>query len=424
MENCFYTEFDHEIHGQRTAMDDEYRTPFQRDRDRLVHASAFRRLQAKTQVFKSGEYDFYRTRLTHSLEVAQVGRGICNFLSKSSPLLAEDFRIDEDLVEACCLAHDIGHPPFGHAGETSLNRLMRPYGGFEGNAQTLRLVADTIFSHKSGRRGLSPTRAFLDGILKYKTVWNEANPPRKHFIYADQKRHLDFVAGSHETSVARHECSIECQIMDWADDVAYCTGDLMDGIRARFISAQNLETWAERNSELVDENKNGEALHEMCRALNNRSISRLIAVMIGHFVHATSLKERPTNDMRSLTNRYRFCLCVDDNYRSKCKMFKAISFDLVFKTPQVQQLEFKADIMLRRLFASYRKHFWSRGSDDSVLRLLPADTHAMVCKVPRNVASQRARVVCDHMSGMSDEFAVRTYQRMFEAGFGSMVDFV
>ncbi len=145
MLTSFYKDFDTEILGDpRTP--DPYRTPFEQDRDRILHTSAFRRLQAKTQVFKPGEYDFYRTRLTHSLEVAQIGRAVCGYLARVSPLLRSDFCIGQDLVEACCLAHDIGHPPFGHAGEATLNRVMRPYGGFEGNAQTLRLVTETVFA--------------------------------------------------------------------------------------------------------------------------------------------------------------------------------------------------------------------------------------------------------------------------------------
>jgi len=124
--NRFYTSFDYETFGSRAR--DKYRNEFQVDRDRVIHSYAFRRLQAKTQVFRPGEYDFYRTRLTHSIEVAQVGRSICNFLLKTSRHLSDTFHIDPDLVEAVCLAHDIGHPPFGHVGERTLNQLMKNFG--------------------------------------------------------------------------------------------------------------------------------------------------------------------------------------------------------------------------------------------------------------------------------------------------------
>ncbi|MEI2609638.1 MAG: dNTP triphosphohydrolase [Candidatus Promineifilaceae bacterium] len=168
--NRFYSAFDTATLKERPAAPGEYRNAFQIDRDRIIHSSAFRRLQSKTQVFLSGEYDFYRTRLTHSIEVAQIGRSICSYLQQSD-LLADDCFIDPDLVESACLAHDLGHPPFGHTGERTLHALMQPYGGFEGNAQTLRILTQTIFSE--GRDGMNPTRALLDGVLKYKTLQAE-----------------------------------------------------------------------------------------------------------------------------------------------------------------------------------------------------------------------------------------------------------
>src|SRR5246127_4115013 len=133
--NGFYNSSDLESLHPREP--DDFRSPFEVDRDRIIYSSAFRRLQAKTQVFVSCEFDFYRPRLTHSLEVAQIGRSICSFLNQTSSFLAADFCIDPDLVEAVCLAHDLGHSPFGHAGERSLHHLMRDLGGFEGNAQSL-----------------------------------------------------------------------------------------------------------------------------------------------------------------------------------------------------------------------------------------------------------------------------------------------
>ena len=195
MMNTFYKEFDWE-RKEGDGSKDDYRSHFQVDRDRVLHSSAFRRLQSKTQVFWSGEYDFYRTRLTHSLEVAQIGRSICYWLKKDSDQLSDDYWVDPELVEVICLSHDLGHPPFGHAGERSLNDFMRDFGGFEGNAQTLRLLSERIFSNK---KGMNPTRAFLDGVLKYKTLrgelWkqDEANgkAPTNHFIYDQQEEHLN-----------------------------------------------------------------------------------------------------------------------------------------------------------------------------------------------------------------------------------------
>ena len=151
--NGFYNSSD--LESQHPREPDDFRSPFEVDRDRIIYSSAFRRLQAKTQVFVSGEFDFYRTRLTHSLEVAQIGRSICSFLQKTSAALGTDFFIDPDLVEAVCLAHDLGHAPFGHAGERTLHQLMLQYGGFEGNAQSLRIITETIYPGGSARRGMN-----------------------------------------------------------------------------------------------------------------------------------------------------------------------------------------------------------------------------------------------------------------------------
>ena len=249
--NQFYNQFDiTPRYGTENDRPDDYRTPFQIDRDRIIYTPAFRKLQSKTQVFLSGEYDFYRTRLTHSLEVAQIGRSICNRLKRTSDYLNDDHYIDPDLVEASCLSHDLGHPPFGHAGERVLHNMMFTMGGYEGNAQTLRLLTETIW----GNSGMNPTRAFLDSTLKYKTLLKEKPDSPNHFIYDYQANHLDFVfdglneiMGYAPGSDRNAFKSIECQIMDWADDTAYSLNDIIDGTNAGFINSENLEKWAEKN---------------------------------------------------------------------------------------------------------------------------------------------------------------------------------
>src|SRR6201996_323259 len=155
MSDHFYCAFDRDCLGNDSyPRKTDYRTIFHQDRDRIMFSPAFRRLQAKTQVFQAGEYDFYRTRLTHSLEVAHVAKSIAVWLQAAHP----EVTIDADLLEAICFAHDIGHPPFGHAGERVLQKMMEPYGGFEGNAQTLRILTRTIYSSQEGRSGMSATR--------------------------------------------------------------------------------------------------------------------------------------------------------------------------------------------------------------------------------------------------------------------------
>ena len=250
-QNRFYNAFDLQEWG--TARKTDYRSPFQIDRDRIIHAHAFRKLQSKTQVFLSGEYDFYRTRLTHSMEVAQIGRSICHFLRSRGDPLTDDFYIDDDLVEASCLAHDMGHPPFGHSGERTLQELMKRRGGFEGNAQTLHLLCETMYQNESGVRGIQPTRALLDGVLKYKKIYTEfATPPLNHFIYDAQVPVRDWVFGDEKIpgALMRGEAlndfkSVECQIMDWADDAAYSLNDIVDGVRAGFLTVERVETWAD-----------------------------------------------------------------------------------------------------------------------------------------------------------------------------------
>ena len=196
MLNEFYNTFDLERFPATPAPEDDYRNAFQIERDRIIFSYPFRRLQSKTQVFQAGEYDFYRTRLTHSIEVAKVGRSICEYLRARSPHLSAQFYIDPDLTEAICLAHDLGHPPFGHVGERKLNELMVAHGGFEGNAQTLRILTELIYERPGRTQGVAPTRAFLDGVMKYKATpgdWIRATGqhPAHHFIYDNQ---VDFRA--------------------------------------------------------------------------------------------------------------------------------------------------------------------------------------------------------------------------------------
>ncbi|HSJ00871.1 MAG TPA: dNTP triphosphohydrolase, partial [Verrucomicrobium sp.] len=254
--NRLYSTFDTEHPKPRLTSGGDHRTPFQIDRDRILHSAALRRLQGKTQVFYSflgGEYDFYRTRLTHSLEVSQIGRSICDWLTSKGDPLGESEWVDADLVEAACLAHDLGHPPFGHTGERALHELMEPYGGFEGNAQTLRQLTVTLFAES--RDGINPTRALLDAVLKYKTLHFEAQGAPNHYLYDDQETYLDFVLGSQafppelDPGKARNSFkSLECQIMDWADDTAYSINDLADAIQAGFITMLKLEAWASAKS--------------------------------------------------------------------------------------------------------------------------------------------------------------------------------
>ena len=421
--NRFYNAFDTETLRERKAFAGEYRSAFQIDRDRIIHSSAFRRLQSKTQVFLSGEYDFYRTRLTHSIEVAQIGRSICGWLWQQGGLLDEDCHIDPDLVESACLSHDLGHPPFGHAGERTLHRLMEPYGGFEGNAQTLRILTQTLFSE--GRDGMNPTRALLDGVLKYKTLFFE-RPAGKtnHYLYDDQETWLDFALGSQAFPVeltpgpARNAFkSIECQIMDWADDTAYSLNDLADGIRAGFIGVTSLEQWAAAQSLDMEA---AEWVGFLCKAIREDRVEGRLNRLIGECIRGTQLVPE-ANFLSASTRRHQVALQIDPALRARADLHKKIALDLVFRSPQLQQLDHKADFVLARLFDVLRDRYIERLQPGG-LRLVPAPLEAEIAAAPD--AKGRARLVCDWIANMTDRFAFRTYRRLFDAEFGSITDFV
>ena len=413
--NGFYNSSDLESLHPREP--DDFRSPFEVDRDRIIYSSAFRRLQAKTQVFVSGEFDFYRTRLTHSLEVAQIGRSICSFLQKGSAALGTDFFIDPDLVEAVCLAHDLGHAPFGHAGERTLHQLMLQYGGFEGNAQSLRIITETIYPGRSARRGMNPTRAFVDGILKYKRLLRETPDARDHFIYNGQEFLRRFVCDGNELLGVEdwnRFRSLECEIMDWADDTAYCLNDLVDSINAGFLRSERVEAWASQRGLSADELQHAETV---IAAIKDRKAEARFSRKIGTFIRATELRER-NGPLSSFSNRYRFTLFIDPAVRAEADLYKKLSHDLVFDHSQLHQLERKGRVILEGIFTALCESYLT--AKDSGLRLLPEAFDQIV----RNQGSLegRARVLCDYVAGMTDGFAVRTYKRLFDPGFGSILD--
>ncbi|MFT5233040.1 MAG: dGTPase [Candidatus Krumholzibacteriia bacterium] len=421
MTNTFYNDFDRE---ELVARPEDYRSNFQRGRDRLIHNASFRRLQAKTQVFLSGEYDFYRTRLTHSIEVAQIAGSIARYLNSKSALLNHSFHIDYALVEASALAHDIGHPPFGHAGETRLHSLMRPWGGFEGNAQTLRLITEIIFTSGGNRRGLNPTRAFIDGVLKYKTLYSEWDDPKKHFIYDDQVKYLEFVfdgrAFPEELTPGKMRNSfrsLECQIMDWADDTAYSLNDLVDSANAGFITIGKINRWA-ADEQLSSEES--QILDDLIASLSRGDLERVMNRKIGSFVSACTLIEQQ-NFMSNSTNRYRFGIEVDPDVVREQQLYAKLAVNLVFRSPQVCQLEYKGGHMLERLYNALADHYL--GDDKTPLSLLSQDFETEM-KEAGDDSQLRARIICDYLAGMTDGFAIRIYKRLFDPDFGSIVDLV
>ncbi|MDA3860173.1 MAG: dNTP triphosphohydrolase [Melioribacteraceae bacterium] len=422
MKNNFYSEFDFE-RSEESVRQDDYRTPFQIDRDRLIHSSEFRRLQGKTQVFLPGENDYYRTRLTHSIEVSQIGRSITNYITKKhTEIFNDSYFIDEDLVESACLAHDLGHPPFGHAGERTLNNLMKSFGGFEGNGQTLRLLTDTFYTSGDSRRGMKPTRAFVDAILKYKSGYSKFDNPKNHFIYDYQKEYVNFVFAGRELPSELKDPyelnnfkSIECQIMDWADDSAYAVNDLVDSISGGFITIAKLQKWRKQNSKLLDDSQNS-ALDKIEKWITEDRYKSKFGSEIGEFIHACSIEERETF-MDDLTNRYKYYLSINEESFQRIEMYKKIAVDLVFRAPQLHQMEFKGNNMITKMFDVFAENYID---EITGVELLPNFTNNLIKQeTDRN---KRARLVCDYLAGMTEAYALTNYKRMFDPDYNSISD--
>lgn len=429
MLNAFYTAADCEryTHAKETSDKDDRRTPFQVDRDRVVFSFAFRRLQSKTQVFQSGEYDFYRTRLTHSLEVARIARSIGDHLAQHEADALNGAHIDCDLLEAIGLSHDLGHPPFGHIGERKLNELMRDYGGFEGNAQTLRILTDLIWEHPQRPEGMRPTRAFLDGVLKYKALWTEAylqndwQHPYHHFLYDNQKPIRDFVFyGQAEPTELRQVRrmnglrSIECQIMDWADDTAYCLHDIVDGVKAGFVSLGSVEQWA---SEQSDADQIQDVVEKLLKRIRAQRLEISFAAKVGDFIRASSLEARD-GFLSQVTQRHAWHLKLDADIQREAAIYKRIALDLIFKSARLQQIEFKGGRIIEELFHCIADNYLSRQSRH--LNILPAEVERWLRDV--HDEASRARCICDYLAGCTDTHAIRLYKRLFDPDYGSITD--
>jgi len=420
MSDDFYGAFDREYlrNDFNRERQSDYRSVFQQDRDRILFAPAFRRLQAKTQVFQAGEYDFYRTRLTHSLEVSRIAESIAIWLRVAQP----EVRIDPHLLEGICLAHDIGHPPFGHAGERALNALMEPYGGFEGNAQTLRILTRTIYDGRKGRNGMSPSRALLDGILKYKRLHRDREGDTHHFIYDDQAEILEFcfgttdLAGELSTKEVNRFQSLECQIMDMADDVAYSSFDVVDGWRARFVTPDSLRSWAEEKG-LATGSLERKYLDYLLEMMAQKKLQPEMNKIIGQLITSASLISEE-NFMTGKTRRHAYRLARQPESEARIKLHKAICKDLVYGSSALQQIEFKGARILRELSGTLLGNYLS--TKPAVL--LPTDVHRTV--IGTDDKAEKARLLCDHISGMTDAYALRSYKRLLDPDYGSISELI
>jgi dGTPase len=346
--------------------------------------------------------------------------------------LNDNFFIDADLTEAVGLAHDLGHPPFGHIGERKLNEMMYTYGGFEGNAQTLRILTELIYERPGKTKGIAPTRAFLDGVLKYKALHSESistdeqgntSFPDHHFIYDEQACWRDAVFGSAPIPVALKTAkalnsfkSIECQIMDWADDTAYSLNDIVDGIHARYITTGSVTDWAENRALTSYES---ELIETLCQKIRKESYEPYFGSRIGNFVHACTLKSR-TGFLSDRTQRHAFDLKIDPLAKTESKLYKAIAYELIFRSPQLQQIEFKGGHILEKLFLALSATCINPVSRQ--LQLLPTQVQQLLAT--ETDARGRHRRLCDYVAGLTDGLAVRTYKRLYDPDFGSIAELV
>jgi dGTPase len=342
------------------------RNCFQRDRDRIIHSTAFRRLEYKTQVFVNHEGDLFRTRLTHSLEVAQLARGI-----------ARTLHLHEDLTEAIALAHDLGHTPFGHAGQDALNVCMREHGGFEHNLQSLRVV-DHLEQRYAAFDGLNLTFELREGILKHCSAKN-----------AEQLGEVGL------RFINKTSPSLEAQVTNFADEIAYNNHDVDDGLRSGLITIEQLsqvELFAE-NLSLV---KNQYPRLEQ-RRLIHETVRRMINVLVVDLCQTSAnqiaaLQPNSIEDIR----KAKYLISFSDEMAQKNKALKQFLRENLYHHYKVNRMSAKAERIVKELFAVF--------SEDS--SLMPTEYQLLA-------QQNKARAVADYIAGMTDRYAIREHRRLF-----------
>ena len=355
----------------------EFRGEFQRDRDRIIHSNAFRRLVYKTQVFVNHEGDLYRTRITHSIEVAQIARSVARALE-----------LNEALTEAICLAHDLGHTPFGHAGQDSLNECLRPYGGFEHNLQSLRVV-DELEERYAEFSGLNLTFECREGILKHCSLRNarELGELGERFLH-------------------RRQPGLEAQIANLADEIAYNNHDVDDGLRAQLVEVRDLcevrvfrrqyEAVVARYPDLGERR----LVHEIIRRMINYIVVDLIRTTQERIAAA---KPRSIDDVRS----HPAALAgLSDPVREEHTELMHYLREHVYRHYKVLRMTSKARRVVRELFDAFF-------SDASLMP--PEDRELAIRAESLQGEPGRARVVADYIAGMTDRYAILEHRRLFDA---------
>ena len=350
----------------RAYLDSEpdYRTSFQRDRDRILHTTAFRRLEHKTQVFITFEGDYFRTRLTHTLEVAQIGR-----------TLARALGANEDLVEAICLAHDLGHSPFGHSGEVALSRLMRDFGGFDHNKQSLRIVTE-LEQRFPEFPGLNLTWEVREGMVKHESEYD----------ISDARDYNPELRGNLET-----------QIANVADELAYTTHDLDDGLRSGMIAPHQLDGVALWEILRETFSWRGPSLDDLER---HRMIRHLVGLMVTDMLQATDgrLNESGAKSALEVQRLKHNVIGYSEDTQRRNRELKDFLYTRLYRHSRVVRMQVKAERVISDLFTAYKNE----------PAMLPDHVQALISK--RGLE----RTICDYIAGMTDRFAIEEHRRLFD----------
>jgi dGTPase len=354
----------------------DFRGEYQRDRDRIIHSSAFRRLVYKTQVFVNHEGDLYRTRITHSIEVAQIARSVARAL-----------KVNETLTEAISLAHDLGHTPFGHAGQDALNECMRRYGGFEHNLQSLRVV-DELEDRYADFRGLNLTFECREGILKHCSLRNARN-----------------LGDLGERFIRRRQPSLEAQIANLADEIAYNNHDVDDGLRAGLIAVTSLQ-------EVDLFRRQYETVRKQYPDINERrhvyeTIRRMINYVASDLIRTTQTRLRDSRlaSIDDVRERARPLASFSPEVRAENLQLKEFLSERLYRHHKVLRMTSKARRVLKELFSAFMED----------VKLMPDEHRDIARKAEQqHGASGRARAVADYVAGMTDRYAILEHRRLFD----------
>tara|TARA_X000001036_G_scaffold309214_1_gene287906 strand:- start:7745 stop:8884 length:1140 start_codon:yes stop_codon:yes gene_type:complete len=348
------------------------RTEFQRDRERIIHSTAFRRLEYKTQVFVNHEGDMYRTRLTHTIEVAQIARASARAL-----------KLNEDLTEAISLAHDLGHTPFGHAGQDVLNLCMKDFGGFEHNIQSLRII-DKLENRYASFSGLNLCFETREGLLKKCSI--------------TRAKKLGAVA---ERFINKKQSSLEAQLTNVCDEIAYNNHDIQDGIRAKKISIEQLENLSIFSDQMKIILKKYPKLSGS--KIVNETVRLIINLLVTDLINNTkkNIKNESISCVSDVKNFNALIVSFSDDIKKLSMELKRFLYANLYQHPDVVKMTNQADIIIKNLFAAYT----------SDIKLLSNDFYQY--NLDKINSGFKERVICDYIAGMTDRFAQQEYKKLF-----------